>query len=65
MNPAKAIIVCLLVIASCESKPNSYKPISSGNIHTVTVVMENALWNSEAGEHVRKIFASEFVGLPQ
>ena len=65
MKPAKAIIVCLLVVASCENNPNSYKPISSGNIQTVTVVMENALWNSEAGEHVRKIFASEFVGLPQ
>jgi hypothetical protein len=65
MKPIKAIIVCLLVLASCENNPNRYKPISSGNIHTVTVVMENALWNSEPGEHVRKIFASEFVGLPQ
>ena len=65
MRIIKLTIVAFLIIASCDSGVNSYKPISSGNIHTVTVVMENALWKSQVGNHVRKIFASEFLGLPQ
>jgi hypothetical protein len=64
MRIPKAIFF-FLIIVSCGDNPSSYKPRSSGNIHTVTVVMENALWNSQTGDHVRKVFASEFLGLPQ
>ena len=65
MRLIKLTVFACLIIASCDSGSNSYKPISSGNIHTVTVVMENALWKSQVGAHVRKAFASEFLGLPQ
>ena len=64
MRLIKSILVFITIVA-CDNSPNSYKPISSGNIHTVTVVIENMLWNSKVGDHVRKVFASEFLGLPQ
>jgi|TARA_B110000914_G_scaffold80056_1_gene70386 hypothetical protein len=59
------LILLGIIIASCDNNPNSYKPISSGNIHTVTVVMGNALWQSQVGDRVREVFATEFLGLPQ
>ena len=64
MRLIKSILVFITIVA-CDNSQNSYKPISSGNIHTVTVVMENMLWKSKVGDHVRKVFASEFLGLPQ
>jgi len=64
MRLIKSILVFITIVA-CDNSQNSYKPISSGNIHTVTVVIENMLWNSKVGDHVRKVFASEFLGLPQ
>jgi len=65
MNLIKNFILIIL-FASCNSPSgSSYKPKSSGNINTITVVIENALWNSNVGEKIRKSFASEFIGLPQ
>ena len=64
MRLLKSIVFFITVVA-CDNSQNSYKPISSGNIHTITVVMENMLWKSKVGDHVRKVFASEFLGLPQ
>ena len=64
MRLIKSILVFITIVA-CDNSQNSYKPISSGNIHTVTVVIENMLWKSKVGDHIRKVFASEFLGLPQ
>ncbi|MAU63453.1 MAG: DUF4837 domain-containing protein [Flavobacteriaceae bacterium] len=57
------IITCFLF--ACQNNKTVYKPESSGNINTVTVVIENSLWNSSVGEAIRDAFASEFIGLPQ
>ena len=50
---------------SCDSTTTAYKPVSSGNIHTVSVVIENKLWNESPGKELQKVFSSEFLGLPQ
>ena len=55
-----------LCFISCENKTTSkYIPKSNGNINTLSVVMEKQLWNSKLGDSVRKIFSSEYAGLPQ
>ncbi len=64
MNQIK-IIILIFFFASCQSPSSNYKPKSSGNINTVTVVIENALWKGSVGEKIRESFASEFFGLPQ
>ena len=62
----KIIFVCFLCFISCENKTTSkYIPKSNGNINTLSVVMEKQLWNSKLGDSVRKIFSTEYVGLPQ
>ena len=52
-------------VMSCDSTTTAYKPVSSGNIHTVSVVIENKLWNESPGKELQKVFSSEFLGLPQ
>ena len=64
MNLIKYFLLLFFLI-SCNGPSPNYKPKSSGNINTVTVVMTNSLWNSTLGDKVREAFASEFTGLPQ
>ena len=52
-------------VMGCDSTTTAYKPVSSGNIHTVSVVIENKLWNESPGKELQKVFSSEFLGLPQ
>jgi len=64
MNQIKTIIL-IFFLSSCQSPVSNYKPKSSGNINTVTVVIENSLWKGFVGDNIRESFASEFFGLPQ
>ena len=61
----KIYILVFLFFFSCDQTTTSYKPKSSGNIHTVSVVVEDKVWNSKLGDNLRDVFASEFEGLPQ
>jgi hypothetical protein len=58
-------LLFLVFLNSCNNTPSNYKPRSSGNINTVTVIINNDLWNSAIGSAMRNAFASEFIGLPQ
>ena len=58
-------LLFLVFLNSCNNAPSNYKPRSSGNINTVTVIINNDLWSSSVGSALRNAFASEFVGLPQ
>jgi hypothetical protein len=58
-------ILVVLFFFSCDQTTTSYKPKSSGNIKTVSVVVEDKVWNSKLGDNLREVFASEFEGLPQ
>jgi len=64
MNWTKILFI-LFFFSSCESSVKNYIPKSSGKINTVTVVIENSMWNGLVGEEIRQSFASEFKGLPQ
>jgi len=61
----RVYILVVLFFFSCDQTTTSYKPRSSGNIHTVSVVVEDKVWNSKLGDNLREVFASEFEGLPQ
>ena len=54
-----------IFVMGCDSTTTAYKPVSSGNIHTISVVIENKLWNESPGKELQKVFSSEFLGLPQ
>lgn len=61
-------IIVLLVLSSCNDKSNKedrYLSPSGGTLNTLTIVSDDALWNSEAGDEVRSIFAAPVIGMPQ
>ena len=57
--------ILFLLAIGCDTNATAYKPISSGKIHTISVVIDNKLWNESPGEELKKIYSSEFLGLPQ
>lgn len=64
MKYSKLIIALLFfIVISCDEKKKVYKPQSIGAINSVTVVIENDLWNSEVGDQLRGQFASPIIGL--
>ena len=52
-------------VVGCDSTVTAYKPVSSGKIHSISVVIDNKLWNESPGKELQKVFSSEFLGLPQ
>lgn len=50
---------------SCEEETKNYKPLSSGRINSISVITDKVTWGSKVGNEIRKLFASEFKGLPQ
>ena len=62
----KSLIVFFVLIAfSCNNTQTAYKPLSSGRIHSLSVVVDSNDWNSKIGDEIRKIYAEEYLGLPQ
>ena len=64
----KSFIIILLssfFIISCESTKTNYKPLSSGRLHSVSVVLDKQDWESKIGKTIRDLYADEYLGLPQ
>lgn len=57
-----------LFVLSCGDKKNSnqkYLPDSSGNLNSISVVLDNDMWTGSVGEAVRNVLATVVDGLPQ
>ena len=64
----KSFIIILLscfFIISCDSTKTNYKPLSSGRLHSVSVVLDKQDWGSKIGKTIRDLYADEYLGLPQ
>jgi hypothetical protein len=63
------VVACIsMFLCSCGDKKNSnqkYLPDSSGNLNSVSVVLDNDLWTGSVGEAVRNVLATVVDGLPQ
>ncbi len=62
-NPV--LFLLLFILFSCDNNQATYKPLSSGRIHSLTVVIDTEDWNSAIGNEIRKAYADEYLGLPQ
>ena len=51
--------------ASCSFKKDKLTDVSSAAINTISVIIDDQLWNSEIGDSIRNKFASPVLGLPQ
>ncbi|HNP32038.1 MAG TPA: DUF4837 family protein [Flavobacterium sp.] len=53
------------LLCSCSFKKDEHKGVSSAPINTISVIIDDQLWNGEVGDSIRNKFASPVLGLPQ
>jgi len=64
----KTLFLWLLVsilAGSCTFKKDKLPEVSSAAINTISVIIDDQLWNGEVGDSIRNKFASPVLGLPQ
>lgn len=64
----KALFLLLFltpIILSCSKKRDKSTEKTSGKINTISVIIDDQLWNGEVGDSIRNKFASPVIGLPQ
>ncbi len=70
MKKALYLLLSVLItfsFKSCDSSKNGVRivPESSGNINSLSVVVNNEYWEGAVGEAIREILATPVYGLPQ
>ena len=66
MRAIYTIVICAFLVACGDKKEGDntkYLPASNGNLNSISVVVDNALWEGSVGESVRAIFAAPINGL--
>ncbi len=61
----RALIFFIIIIFSCNENSIQMLPGSSGNINTISVVIENELWEGNVGKEIRAHLEKPSYGLPQ
>ncbi|MFT3794486.1 DUF4837 family protein [Flavobacterium sp.] len=64
MKKALFLLPFLTLLFFCCT-PKSEKKEASGNINTISVIIDDQLWNGEVGDSIRNKFASPVIGLPK
>ena len=66
MNKAHFLFLFIsFIFFSCEKKNDNLPRITTGKINTISVIIDDQLWNGEVGDSIRNKFASPVIGLPQ
>ncbi|MGV9002576.1 DUF4837 family protein [Flavobacterium sp.] len=55
----------ILLTLSCQKKVDSQSQEKAAAINTISVIIDEQLWNGEVGDSIRNKFASSVLGLPQ
>lgn len=65
MNKVHFFLVLIgAIVAGCVEKSNEPLP-ATGKINTLSVIIDDDLWNGEIGDSIRNKFAAPVIGLPQ
>jgi len=66
MNKAHFLFLFIsFLFFSCEKKNDNLPRKTTGKINTISVIIDDQLWNGEIGDSIRNKFASPVIGLPQ
>lgn len=66
MNKTRFLFFLLVVFFfSCKKQEDHLPRKATGKINTISVIIDDQLWNGEIGESIRNKFASPVIGLPQ
>jgi len=66
MRTLYTIVIAMLFLACGDKKDGDktvYLPASNGNLNSISVVVDNSLWDGSVGESIREIFAAPINGL--
>ncbi len=58
-------LLAAVLFFSCGKKNENLPHKTTGKINTISVIIEDQLWNGEIGDSIRNKFASAVIGLPQ
>lgn len=59
------LLVTLFLFFSCTKKSDTLPRKATGTINTISVIIDDQLWNGEVGNTIRTKFASPVIGLPK
>tara|TARA_R110000868_G_scaffold124822_3_gene329746 strand:+ start:5365 stop:6342 length:978 start_codon:yes stop_codon:yes gene_type:complete len=59
------LLIILVLIFSCKKEDDTIPRKTTGAINTISVIIDDQLWNGDVGDSVRNKFASPVIGLPQ
>lgn len=59
------LLLVSLLFFSCAKKNDDLYRKTTGKINTISVIIDDQLWNGEIGDSIRNKFASPVIGLPQ
>jgi hypothetical protein len=65
---SKTFYLFLLIpifLFSCKKESEDFARKTTGKINSVSVIIDDQLWNGEIGDSIRNKFASPVIGLPQ
>jgi hypothetical protein len=65
MNKTLFLFLLVTVLFSCQKKTDTLNQENASEINTISVIIDDQLWNSEVGDSIRNKFASPVLGLPQ
>ncbi len=66
MSKAQFFLLSIsMMLFSCGQKKTKPTTETSGKINTISVIVDDELWNGEIGDSIRNKFASPVLGLPQ
>ena len=59
------LLLFTLLFFSCKKQEQDLPRKATGKINTISVVIDDQLWNGEVGDSIRNKFASPVIGLPE
>ena len=59
------LLLSVVFFLSCKNKRDTSTEKTTGEINTISVLIDDQLWKGEIGDSVRNKFASSVIGLPQ
>ncbi len=59
------LILFSFCLFSCVDKSKKTIPTTSGKINSISILIDDELWNGEIGDSIRNKFAAPVIGLPQ
>ena len=66
MNKPCFLLICIsLLLFSCKKDKEGLPRKTVGKINTISVIIDDQLWNGDVGDSIRNKFAAPVVGLPQ